>query len=78
MAFHYTQVLSVNEITGFNMKTEFQSEINLLNAGTNQMKRPFKIFNCRTPPNLERHEITIVFRDSHTCYLQNLFLLEDI
>lgn len=40
VGFGYTSS-PVNEVTGIDMKTEVQSEINLVNAGINQMKKAF-------------------------------------
>lgn len=52
---------TLNEITGINMKTKFQSEVNLVNAGTNQMKKGhFSSFAGGSPPDSDLQEITIV------------------
>ena len=64
---------TINEIIGFDMKTEFLSEINLVNAGLNE--KGFFLCLCRTAHNLNLCEMTIVFSDSQTCYWQDLFLL---
>ena len=59
---------------GSNKKTEFWSEIILVNAGLKE-KGLFFSPHGRTPHNSNLCKMTIVFSDSQTCCWQGPFLL---